>query len=269
MINVRRYGREPHRVAVIHGGPGAPGSVAAMARELSRDFGVLEPLQTRSSLEGQVLELREELENHGALPVTLIGHSWGAWLAFILAARYPQMVSKLILVGSGPFEQRYVQFLKENRLSRLDPQERTEFQQLLQQLGSPDAMAKDQLLSRLGNLVSKSDNFDLVVIPTDEQDLVQVDGDLYQAVWAEAAELRRSGALLANAPSITCPIVAIHGDCDPHPASGVKEPLEQAGRDFRFLLLRQCGHTPWKERYAMDEFYAIVRHEIVATNSAV
>ena len=41
--------------------------------------------------------------------------------------------------------------------------------------------------------------------------------------------------------------MAIHGDYDPHPASGVKEPLSRILRDFRFILLDHCGHTPWKE----------------------
>lgn len=46
MRNVRFYGNKPYKVAVVHGGPGALGSVAAISRELSKDFGVIEPLQT-------------------------------------------------------------------------------------------------------------------------------------------------------------------------------------------------------------------------------
>jgi len=88
MINVRYYGKEPFQVAVIHGGPGAPGSVAAIARELSKNYGVLEPIQTKTSLEGQVLELYGVLMAFGDLPITLIGHSRGAWLAYIITARY-------------------------------------------------------------------------------------------------------------------------------------------------------------------------------------
>jgi len=45
--------------AIIHGGPGAPGSMATVARELASDWGILEPLQTVTSLEGQMQELRE------------------------------------------------------------------------------------------------------------------------------------------------------------------------------------------------------------------
>jgi hypothetical protein len=53
MKNLRIYGKKPFNIAVIHGGPGAPGEIAAVARELSSITGVLEPLQTATSLKGQ------------------------------------------------------------------------------------------------------------------------------------------------------------------------------------------------------------------------
>jgi hypothetical protein len=57
MKNQRVYGKAPYRVAVIHGGPGAPGEMAPVARELSVMRGVLEPLQIMTTIEGQVEEL--------------------------------------------------------------------------------------------------------------------------------------------------------------------------------------------------------------------
>jgi hypothetical protein len=73
MENFRVYGNAPYRIVVLHGGPGAPGEMAPVARELSRERGVLEPLQTKDTLEGQVAELQETLESLVNPPVTLIG----------------------------------------------------------------------------------------------------------------------------------------------------------------------------------------------------
>ncbi len=92
MENSRKYGKKPFKVAVVHGGPGAPGEMAPVARELSADRGVLEPLQTATIIEGQVRELKVILEKNGDIPVMLIGFSWGAWLSFILTAQYPALV---------------------------------------------------------------------------------------------------------------------------------------------------------------------------------
>lgn len=44
MEKFRSYGTAPFEIVVIHGGPGAPGEMAPVARELSGQFGVLEPL---------------------------------------------------------------------------------------------------------------------------------------------------------------------------------------------------------------------------------
>jgi pimeloyl-ACP methyl ester carboxylesterase len=89
-----------------------------------------------------------------------------------------------------------------------------------------------------------------------------VQSAIYASVWPEAAELRRSGALLDLASRVRCKIVAIHGDYDPHPADGVREPLSSVAMDFRFVLLPQCGHTPWLERYARAAFLRALEAEL-------
>jgi len=52
--NFKKHGNPPFTVVVVHGGPGAGGEMAPVARELSKNFGVLEPIQTESTIEGQV-----------------------------------------------------------------------------------------------------------------------------------------------------------------------------------------------------------------------
>jgi len=81
-------------------------------------------------------------------------------------------------------------------------------------------------------------------------------------VWPDAAELRRSGELLRLGKHIKCPVVAIHGDYDPHPAEGVQKLLSAILQIFRFILLKDCGHRPWIEREAKDEFYGILKKEL-------
>ena len=104
MKNLRIYGAPPFSIAVIHGGPGAAGEMAPVARELAVSCGGLEPIQTATSLEGQVEELKNVLENEAGLPVTLVGFSWGAWFSFIIAARYPPIINNPhLLVFFCPF----------------------------------------------------------------------------------------------------------------------------------------------------------------------
>jgi pimeloyl-ACP methyl ester carboxylesterase len=263
MQNLRAYGKAPFTIAVIHGGPGAGGEMAPVARKLAPYYGVLEPIQTAVTLEGQVQELRKVLESQSHSPVILIGFSWGAWLSFIVAARYPALIKKLILVGCAPFEERYTAALHEIRLIRLDADEKTEFESLLQGLNNPATKDKDRLLARLGALAFKADAYDALLDQVDETDRIDQKGDIFQSVWDSAAKMRRSGELLALSEHIQCPVVAIHGDHDPHPAEGVGEPLSGVLRDFRMVVLEKCGHTPWIERQARDRFYSVLEAELL------
>jgi hypothetical protein len=38
--------------------------------------------------------------------------------------------------------------------------------------------------------------------------------------------------------------------------------LAERIRDFRFILLERCGHKPWIERHARDEFYTLLAREL-------
>ena len=256
--NLRKYGAAPYKVAVIHGGPGAPGETAPVARELSCDRGVLEPLQTADTLEGQVAELFDTLTKHTYLPVTLIGYSWGAWLGFIVAAQYPSVVRKLILIGSGPFDERYARDIMTTRLSRLDETEKEEVLGLVESFSDHGSENLNSKMARFGQLISKADAYDPV--PHDDE-VIETQFHIFQNVWKEAEELRRSGELLRFGDKVKCPVVAIHGSHDPHPAEGVEKPLCVVLKYFRFILVRNCGHTPWIERQAKDEFYKVLRRE--------
>ncbi len=258
---MRFYGKEPFRVAVIHGGPGTSGGMAPVARELASCLGVLEPLQPESTLTGQVEELKTVLEDSADLPIVLVGHSWGAWLGYMLAARYPRCVKKLILVGSGGFTEEYAARTQDTRLNRLKPDEREELKRVIEILKSASEDEKNRAFSRMGEMFSRVDWFDPV---EHEPEPVEFRADIFRSVWTEAMELRRSGRLLEMGRDIPCPVVAIHGDYDSHPAEGVEKPLSAVIMDFRFILLNNCGHKPWIERQARDRFYAIIREEITS-----
>lgn len=160
MKNLRVYGKKPYRIVVVHGGPGAPGEMAPVAKELSSLNGVLEPLQTKNYVEGQVQELHNVLEENGDLAVVLIGYSWGAWLSFIVTARYPVLVRKLILIGSGAFEAKYAANIVGDRLNRLSEEERIEALNLIETINDPATGNKDKPMARLGALFNRADTFD-------------------------------------------------------------------------------------------------------------
>jgi len=262
--NPRKHGSAPYGIAVLHGGPGAYGSVAPVARELSGIGGTLEPFQTAESIDGQVAELAGILQQHARLPVALVGHSWGAWLAVLFAARYPEMVRKLVLVGSGPFEAGYAGQIMPTRLSRISPDRRERFDELMRLLHSPDTAGREAVVEELGSMLGPTDTFDpLPPCPEDKEMELPFRPGGFTELMEEAQRMRRDGELLRLAGQVRCPVTAIHGDYDPHPADGVRKPLERLLPGFRFILLENCGHEPWRERRARERFYEALRQELV------
>jgi pimeloyl-ACP methyl ester carboxylesterase len=237
--------------------------MAPVAEELSSRFGVLEPLQTASSVAGQIAELVRSLTESADLPVTLIGHSWGAWLSMMTAADSPAIVSRLILVSGGPFEERYASEIMPTRLARLTTELRSAAERAMGILNAPAGKGKDSALRHLGELLARADAYDPIPEPTESRcDSSVPDSSVFENVWQEAAGMRKSGKLLELAKRVQCPVTAIHGDYDPHPAEGVRVPLTTVLRDFRFVLLRHCGHKPWLERQAREEFFRIIETEL-------
>ena len=244
---------------MIHGGPGVSGEMVPIARELSSDFGILEPLQTQDTIEGQIQELHNTLISFGDLPVTLIGHSWGAWLSYIFASRYGNVIKKLILISSGSFEEKYSSGLMDTRVNRLSEEKRIYFNELVRELNNPTTKNRNTIFSKLGKIISLADTYKLL-----HKDIVKLDCnyEIYQSVWSEASKLRQKGELLKIGKQIQCSVLAIHGEYDPHLSEGVEKPLSQVINNFRFILLKKCGHEPWNEEHAKDEFYKILKSEL-------
>ena len=106
-MRIRDYGTSGPFVAVLHGGPGAPGYMAPVARRLGDVFRVLEPLERGSTDEpltvaSHVGDLHEALTSRcGGGPSALVGHSWGAMLALAYAAAHADRVASVVLIGCG------------------------------------------------------------------------------------------------------------------------------------------------------------------------
>lgn len=198
----RLHGAGKSRVVVLHGGPGAAGEVGPLARNLVLpDRSVLEPFQTARSIDGQIEELHGQIVRRCDAPVVLIGWSWGAWLGLLYAARHPDKVGRLVVIGCPPFKEQEAEGISATRLARLDRDEVEQYERLSGQLGSADAWP------RLSELFDKMDGYSTDGRPAVP---VSVDRAINQAVWRQATTMRRSGEAARRLVRSTMP-----GDCDP------------------------------------------------------
>ncbi len=232
-----------------------------VSEQLSSDFGVIEPLQTANTVQGQIDELKRAIEEFAATPVVLAGWSWGAWLSYLLAAQEALLVRKLILISSGPFDPEYAEGIMKTRLSRMSERERDRVEEIMSLLHAGGASSS--VFKEFGAIIDRADSYDPIVHnDADDLDLSEFGPDIYEKVWPEADAMRRAGSLIEAGRKIVCPVTAIHGDYDPHPAAGVSKPLSMVLSDFKFVLLAHCGHRPWYEKEAVEAFYRLLRQEL-------
>jgi pimeloyl-ACP methyl ester carboxylesterase len=262
-IRVRTYGDNGPLVAVLHGGPGAIGSCARLARDLSSFCRVLEPLQRRS---GEVpLTVARHVEDLAAAlpdPAILVGSSWGAMLALSFAASHPHLVRSLALVGCGTYDRASRDAYRATMDERLGPVGRERRTQLRQQLSeATNVHHRDLILSQIGGLEEHAQAFDLIETAGHDE----IDAAGHSETWNDVLRLQDEGIEPASFSAIRCPVMMLHGDTDPHPGRTTYEILGQFVPQIEYREIPQCGHEPWLERWGREPFLETLREWITAS----
>ena len=249
---VRLYGDKPYNVVLVHGGPGAIGSLKGFAEELSElsKVGVVEAVQSKYSIDELIEELYCQIKDNCTGKVSLIGHSWGAWLVVLFAEKYPEMIDNVIMVGSGPLEDKYVSEIGTRRFQNLSEEDSMVFKRL------NNNEATDEDMKRIPYILEKSDNYCLENREKHTAD--KTDSEMHNKIWREAAKLRTGGELLKCFMNVKSRLYLIQGEYDPHPVNGVTIPLQENGVQCDIHVLQRCAHTPFMEKYAEGEFSNII-----------
>jgi pimeloyl-ACP methyl ester carboxylesterase len=168
---------------------------------------------------------------------TLVGWSFGGQVAFRAAAEAPEVITRLVLVGSNAV-----------RASR-SPQFPFGAEPTPMITALVDAEVRDRLAARRATI---SSGFHAVPEPALLDWLVGI--SLQMPSWATVAcyDSMLTADLLADLPRVTQPVLQLIGAADPvHSARGARWLCDQLV-DARLVELAGCGHYPMFE--AADEF---------------
>lgn len=260
-IEVREHGSPSDpTVVVLHGGPGAPGSVAGLARALASRFHVLEPLQRRSG--GEPLTVARHVEDLAGVlaeDAALVGWSWGAMLGLSFAAAYPQGLRSLALVGCGTYDEASRLEYKQRMRMRMQACAGESGRRLELELSqASEGAQRDALLARLAQVAERAQSFEFAAefgqgdaLPSGDS---SVDARSNSETWSDVLRLQAHGLEPARFAAIEAPVLMLHGDDDPHPGRRTFEQLRRHIPDLGFVGFERCGHAPWQERYARAAF---------------
>ncbi|RMH21812.1 MAG: alpha/beta hydrolase [Gemmatimonadetes bacterium] len=251
-------------ILLIHGGPGAAGDVAPLADALAGRCTIIEPTCDASSVDAHIDQVLQAAARAGVSHATLVGFSYGAWSSVLVAARH-RLARRIVLIGCPPFDESDARRITSTREDRMAEGDGATMNALLRSVNRERGASSDHAFTRLGAHIARLDAFD----PDAEAYAawlahLRCSADVYDTVWPQAAAMRASGSLWESLRAVRCPITAIHGDHDPHPADAVRLALDSLEAPTRFVLLPECGHTPWIERSFRERLIPIFEHEILS-----
>jgi pimeloyl-ACP methyl ester carboxylesterase len=248
-LRVRSYGSAGSLVLVLHGGPGAPGYLAPLARGLADRFRVREPFQRWSGGEPltvarHVEDLREVVASCAPERPALVGHSWGAMLALAFAAEHPDLAGPIVLVGCGTFDAAARERMQAIRAERLDDATR----RAIEAIADPD-----ERIARTGETMARLDTVERLA---GESFATRADRRGHEETWTDALRLQAEGVHPAAFAAIRGPVLLLQGDFDSHPGPLIRASLAPHLPQLEYVELPRCGHYPWLERHARDAFFA-------------
>ena len=253
-MRVRNYGSSGPLIIVLHGGPGAAGYMAPVARGLAGSFRVLEPFQRGSggiplTVAVHVEDLRELVESRGedSRPA-LVGSSWGAMLALAFAAAYPNLAGPIVLIGCGTFDMA----ARARMQAILDERMRVP---LRLEIDDPDERLRvtAELLAPLYSCE----------LSTTDLEMATCDGRAYEETWADMLRMQAQGSYPAAFSAIRSPILMLHGAADPHPGRMILAGLQKYAPQIEYREWERCGHYPWIERAVSEEFFHVLKDWLV------
>ena len=255
MLFVRTYGSSGPLVIVLHGGPGAAGHMAPVARGLADLYRVIEPFQRGSGSERltvarHVADLHEvvAVRAEGCRPA-LLGASWGAMLTLAYAAAHPSSTGPIVLIGCGTFDPVARAAMQSTVAERMNDEIRA-------QLKQADQLDPNERMKASAKATARIYSYDPMNFPHADD---EVDARAHEQTWEDMLRLQAEAVYPAAFAATKVPVLMVHGAFDPHPGRPTMQTLRPYLPQVEYHELTHCGHYPWIERAAADVFFSLVR----------
>lgn len=260
MKSMKTFGNPPYKILLIGGTPGVAGEMDSLVENMEKPSGILYISLTSVSMDEQLQELFKAIQKSCEAPCVLVAYDINAWIAILFASAYPEMISKLILIGCPPLEDKYQIDLDSLRKKSLSSVEVNNYDSLKEVIQKNTPKADTALLDWI-NICHHTDGYNPCKLSTSEW---QANAQVYNDVYQELLQKRSNRELVDAISNLSMPVVAFHGESDPLPVKGVRMPFVERLPHYTHVSLAPCGHTPWieQEEDVTRRFFYLLNREI-------
>ncbi len=257
---------------VLHGGPGLSQDYLQpyLSKLAENHFVIFYDQRGSGRSEGEIdstyinlsvfLNDLEAIRQHfGLEKVSILGHSFGGFLAMHYAISHPEAIDKLILLNSAPSSSEGWALLVEEYYRRMAPfMEEIERLQASEEFAAGDPGTVAHYLKTLFRtycaIPEKADELNFLASPQANINFIKTSEILRQTLFASPFDLRE------ELKKLSCKTLIVHGDKDTIPLS-TAETLHTNIRDSKLVVIEDCGHFPYVEKEqelfdALNDFFA-------------
>ncbi len=254
---VEELGGRGETLVFVHGLGGSTNTWYPQAQILKRDLRLIaydlagsgrSPVTEEICIDAHVANLRTIVRESGADRVHLAGHSLGTIICQHFAARYPDRVASLALVGAFPEPPQAARSALRDRAAKARAE------------GMPGIA--DAIVT--AGLANDTKTNQPAVAAFVRESLMAQPGEGYARNCEALADAKR-----ADPSRIACPVLLLTGDEDRTAPPDVARALASAIAGAQVQILPGCGHWATIERakqvnYALTLFYARLRQPLAA-----
>ncbi len=176
------------------------------------------------------------------------GHSWGASLALIYAARYPSRTRALLYISGTGLDPRWRTEYRRSRLARLSPEERTRYEQLSRMAAGATVRERGDIARERRQILEPTNYHDPLAMPDRREDHDQlINPDVNALVGEDHDRIALHPRFVTRVAQLPMPALVVHGASDPRPGWSA-ETVARTMADGAFVSLPEVGHYPWVER---------------------
>ena len=177
--------------------------------------------------------------------ISILGHSWGGFLAMQYAISHPEHVHTMILSNAMPASSEELALFIQEYMKRTAP-----YQEKLDHIRNSQAFKKGdpQIVEHYYRIIFRTycyspehaDLLNLYMTPTASINGSQVAENIRKNVFEKSFNLHDS------LKTLKIPTLILHGDADPIPSSTMQN-LHKSISHSSYILMKNCGHFPYVE----------------------